>query len=129
MMVAAILSAPVGASTGEIVTGEVIVEAEEIGPVVLVTEAERQAFFVNRSVRPVHIQFLMGDGGQHHLIQVPDRIWAVFHQNGRHPFVVHVQGPKITSLYGTVEVVGDPYGRPDPLVCSGITVMGACLER
>jgi len=129
MAVAVILPATVGAGTGEIVAGEVIIEADAVRPMVLVTEAERRVVFVNHSARPVHVQFLMGDGRQHHLIQVPDRIWAVFHQTGRHPFVVHVQGPEITNLYGAVEVVGDPFGRPDPRVCSGITVMGACIER
>jgi hypothetical protein len=33
------------------------------------------------------------------------------------------------DLHGAVEVVWDPYGGPDPLVCSGITIQGACLER
>jgi hypothetical protein len=37
--------------------------------------------------------------------------------------------PSMANLYGAVEVVGDSYGRPDPLVCSGISVQGACLER
>jgi hypothetical protein len=71
----------------------------------------------------------MKNGEQHHLIQVPEQIWAIFHKVGRHPFVVHFGDPAMANLNGAVEVVGDPYGRPNPLVCSGITVMGACLEQ
>jgi hypothetical protein len=40
-----------------------------------------------------------------------------------------VDDPPMANLHGAVEVVGDPYGRLDPLVCNGISVQGACLER
>jgi len=33
------------------------------------------------------------------------------------------------TLRGAVEVLYDPFGTPDPPICSGITVMGACIER
>jgi len=117
-------------ATGEgVIVGEIIIESTGVRPSIVLTEPEHRVFFVNRSGRTVHIQFLMGNGQQHHLVQVPEHIWAIFHQVGRHPFVVHFLDRTVPDLYGAVEVVGDPYGRPDPLVCSGITVMGACLER
>jgi hypothetical protein len=115
----------------EIIAGEILIEANALHPEVLMTEPEHRVLFTNRSGRSVHIQFSMKNqnGYQHHLVQVSEQIWAIFHQVGRHPFVVHFGDPSMANLYGAVEVVGDPYGRPDPLVCSGITVMGACLER
>ncbi len=119
-------------STGEeIITGEVIIEATALQPQVLMTEAEHKVLFVNRSGKMVHIQFLMPktEEPQHHIIQVPDQIWAVFHLAGRHPYVVHFGDPKIPNLEGAIEVVKDPYGRPDPLMCGWITVQGVCIER
>ncbi len=115
----------------EIIVGEVLIGATALHPEVLMTEPEHRVLFTNQSGHSVHIQFTMKNpnGEQHHIVQVPDQIWAVFHQVGRHPFVVHFLDRAEPDLYGAVEVVGDPYGRPDPLVCSGITVMGACLER
>lgn len=113
----------------EIIAGEILIEANALHPEVLMTEPEHRVLFTNRSGRAVHIQFSMKNGEKHHLIQVPEQIWAIFHQMGRHPFVVHFGDPSMANLYGGVEVVGDPYGGPDPLVCSGISVQGACLER
>lgn len=115
---------------GEGVTaGEIVIEAKALTPPVLMTEPEHRVFFVNRSGRAVHIQFLMRNDDHHHLVQAPGQIWAIFHRMGRHPFVVHFLDRTVSDLYGAVEVVGDPYGRPDPLVCSGITVQGGCIER
>jgi hypothetical protein len=113
----------------EIIAGEILIEANALHPEVLMTGPEHRVLFTNRSGRSVHIQFSMKNGEKHHLVQVPEQIWAIFHQFGRHPFVVHFGDPSMADLYGAVEVVGDPYGRPDPLVCSGISVQGACLER
>lgn len=113
----------------EIIAGEILIEANALHPEVLMTEPEHRVLFTNRSGRAVHIQFSMKNGEKHHLIQVPEQIWAIFHQMGRHPFVVHFGDPSMANPYGAVEVVGDPYGGPDPLVCSGISVQGACLER
>jgi hypothetical protein len=121
-----------GASTAaEILVGEIVIEANALHPEVLMTEPEHRVLFTNRSGHSVHIQFSMKNqnGYQHHLVQVPEQIWAIFHQMGGHPFVVHFGDRAGPDLYGAVEVVGDPYGRPDPLVCSGISVQGACLER
>jgi hypothetical protein len=119
------------AVAGEIIAGEILIDAKALHPAVLTTEPEHRVLFTNRSGHTVHIQFSMRNpnGEQHHLVQVPEQIWAIFHRMGRHPFVVHFLDRAVPDLYGAVEVVGDPYGRPDPLVCSGITVMGACFER
>ena len=119
-----------GASTAaEILAGEIVIEANTLHPEVLMTEPEHRVLFINRSGRAVHVQFSMKNGEPHHLVQVPEQIWAISHQFGRHLFVVHFGDPAMVNLHGAVEVVGDPYGRPDPLVCSGIPVQGACLER
>jgi len=125
----AFLVLPEVSASAEILAGEIVIEANALHPEVLMTEPEHRVLFTNRSDRTVHIQFIMKNGDQHHLVQVPEQIWAIFHQVGRHPFVVHFLDRAVPDLHGAVEVVGDPYGRPDPLVCSGITVMGACLER
>jgi hypothetical protein len=125
----AFLVLPEVSAAAEILGGEIVIEASALHPEVLMTGPEHRVLFTNRSGRAVHIQFSMKNGEQHHLVQVPEQIWAIFHQFGRHPFVVHFGDPAVANLHGAVEVVGDPYGRPDPLVCSGITVMGACFER
>ena len=129
VVLTAVGSAPAFATSEGATSGEIIIEPTAVRPSVLLTEPEHRVLFINRSGRTVHIQFLMRNGEQHHLLQVPEQIWAIFHQMGRHPFVVHFLDRTVPDLYGAVEVVGDPYGRPDPLVCSGITVMGACFER
>ncbi len=53
----------------------------------------------------------------------------MLHELATYPFVVHFLDRTVPELHGAVGVAGDSYGRLDPLVCSGITVMGACLER
>ena len=123
------LSASVARAAEDAIVGEVIIEATALSPAVLLTAPERRVVFVNRSGRSVHLQFLMHNRGQHDLVQVPESIWAVFHRVGRHAYEVHFDNHAMSDLHGAVEVVGDPYGGPDPLVCSGITVQGACLER
>ena len=116
-------------SAAEEIVGEIIIQDAALQPQVLMTEPEHKVLFVNRSSQMVHIQFLMHNGGQHHIFQVPDQIWAIFHQSGLHRYVVHFRDPKMPNLDGAVEVVGDSYRRPDPLVCGGLTVQGACIER
>jgi hypothetical protein len=129
LMVYGALNPSATLAADEVIVGEIIIEATGISPEVLLTAPERRVVFVNRSGRPVHLQFLLHNGGQHHLVQVPKSIWAVFHRVGRHAYVVHFNDRAMSDLHGAVEVVGDPYGGSDPLVCSGITVQGACLER
>ena len=126
-----VLVTPGFSADGEIIIGEVIIEANALQPQVLMTEPEHRVTFVNRSGHSVHIQFIMpnAEHQQHHLFQVPDQIWAVFHRPGRHSYEVHFSDPGLADLHGAIEVVGDPYGGPDPHVCGGITVEGACIER
>lgn len=126
---ATVLIQPRQSEAEEIITGEIIIEAEALRPQVLMTEPERRVIFVNRSGRIVHVDFITRNPERHHTFQVPDRIWAVFHWPGRHPFEVHFGDPALADLQGAVEVVDNPYGGPDPRVCSGVTVMGACIER
>ncbi len=105
------------------------IDTEGLEPQVLLTRADGRVTFVNRSGKMVHVDFIIRETELHHTVQVPDRIWAVFHRSGRHPYVVHFQDPTAPDLRGVIEVVSDPYGGPDPRVCSGVTVMGACIER
>jgi hypothetical protein len=111
--------------------GQIAIEADRVEPPVLFVEAEQQVDFVNRSGRLVHVAFEHRDSDvhQHHVVQVVDAIWAVFHQPGAHRYAVHFLDPGMRDLAGTVVVGEHPYGGPDPLVCRGITVLGACLER
>jgi hypothetical protein len=113
----------------EIIAGEIIIEATALQPQVLLTEPDRRVIFVNRSGHLVHVDFIFRDPEVHHVFQVPDRIWAIFHRTGRHPYEVHFNDPGMADLHGAVEVVGDPYGGPDPRICNGVTVMGGCIER
>jgi len=115
----------------EDIIGEIIIESAALQPQVLMTAPEHKVVFINRSGQMVHIQFLMrnAENEQHHIFQVPEQIWAIFHQAGLHRYVVHFPDPTMPNLDGAVEVVGDPYGRPDPRICGGVTVQGACIER
>lgn len=125
LLAVAVLSSPPS------VGGEIAIEADGLRPAVLFVEAEQQVDFVNRSGRLVHVEFQHRglDQHQHHVVQLVDRIWAVFHQPGPHRYAVHFQDPRMPDLEGAVVVGENPYGGPDPRLCSGITVMGACLER
>lgn len=128
LVVAVLLARPISAAE-EIIAGEIIIEATALRPQVLLTELGRQVTFVNRSGQLVHVDFISRDPELHHVFQLQDRIWAIFHRSGRHPFEVHFRNPALADLHGAVEVVGDPYGGPDARICSGITVQGACIER
>ncbi len=126
---ASVLFSLPAAAAEEIIIGEIIIEAEALRPQVLLTEPDRRVTFINRSGKLVHVDFITRDPEKHHAFQVPDRIWAVFHRPGRHPFEVHFGDSGIPDLHGAVEVLVDPYGGPDPRICGGVTVMGACIER
>jgi hypothetical protein len=125
----ALLVRPGLSADDEIIPADVIIEATALRPQVLMTEPEHRVTFVNRSGHMVHLDFIIRDPELHHVFQVPHRIWAIFHRPGRHPYEVHFLDRAVADLHGAIEVVGDPYGRPDPLVCSGVTVQGACIER
>jgi hypothetical protein len=124
-----LMSAPSPAEAGEIIAGEIIIEATALHPEVLITEPNQQVRFINRSGHLIHLSLITKDPERHHVFQVPDQIWAIFHRTGRHGFEVHFLDGAFPTLRGAVEVQYDPFGMPDPLTCSGITVMGACIER
>ncbi len=124
-----ILAAVRPAASQEIIAGEIVIEPGGLRPSVLMTEPERRVTFVNRSGKVVHVDFIFRDPELHHTVQVSDKIWAVFHRPGRHPYEVHFQDRALADLHGVIEIVGDPYGGPDARICSGITVQGACIER
>jgi hypothetical protein len=69
------------------------------------------------------------DVHQHHVVQMVDAIWAVFHQPGAHRYAVHFLDPRVPDLEGMVVVGEHTHGGPDPWICKGITVLGACLDR
>ena len=107
----------------------IVIEPSALGPPALNAVPERRVTFVNRTGRMVHIEF-NGGAARHHVIQVPDQIWAIFHRAGSHPYVVHFPDDTAADMMeGVVEIVADPHQRPDPEACVGVTVMGACLER
>jgi hypothetical protein len=109
-------------------THEVVIEATRLEPPVLRTTTAQRVTFANRSGRAVHIDFL-GDEGQHHVVQVPGSIWAIFHRPGRHPYVVHFPTGGAQHLQGVVEVEDGPKQAGEAPTCTGVSVMGMCLER
>lgn len=68
-------------------SAEVVIDARALTPSVLTVAADEPVVFVNRSGRTVHVEFVGRKG--HHVFQVPGSIRAIFHQTGRHPYVVH----------------------------------------
>jgi len=105
----------------------VVIGAGRLVPPVLEVAIDQRVTFVNDAARVVHVDFV-GHAGEHHVFQVPGRIWAVFHRTGRHPYVVHFESGRGEALRGAVDVVqGAEPG--DPPTCNSVTVMGVCLER
>jgi plastocyanin len=104
---------------------EIVISAAALEPPALETVVGHRVTFVNRSGHIVHVEF-PGDRSQHYVFQVPGEIWAVFHRPGRHPYVVHFSGDESRGLSGAVEVADDPSAGPH--TCSGLTVMGTCIE-
>ncbi len=129
VLTAAVLAFPSASPAREFIHGEIVIEATAVRPEVLMTEPEHAVIFINRSGRGIHLDLVIRDPELHHVVEIPDRMWAVFHRPGRHPYVVHFQDPTAPDLRGVIEVVSDPYGGPDARICSGVTVMGACIER
>ena len=109
-------------------TDAVHIGATRLEPPVLYTTTERRVTFVNHSGRAVHIDF-PGEAGQHHIVQVPGSIWAVFHRSGQHPYIVHFPAGGGQDLRGVVEVEHDQERAGEPPTCTGVSVMGVCLER
>jgi hypothetical protein len=122
LMLALAAAAPAGA--GDVT--EIVVEADGVRPPVAHAALDVPVHFVNRTRRDIHVEFL-GDNGQHHVVNVPGRIWAAFHRAGRHPFVVHVASTGRELARGVVEVPEDTPRSGQP-VCGWITVEGICIE-
>lgn len=118
----ALAGAPQTAAAGD----EIVIRATRLDPPVFATTTERRITFVNQSGRPAHVEFV-GRAGEHRVFQIPGRIWAVLHQPGRHPYVVHIEvGPRST-LAGAIEVAPE-HVSARPLTCATVTVMEVCLE-
>ena len=122
-------AAPPAVSAGRAATAEeeIVIETSRIVPAVLKTTIERRVSFVNRSGQMVHVDFV-GRSDEHHVFQVPGRIWAIFHRPGRHAYVVHFYGGRHGDLRGAVEAADDPGLRPSAPICGGVTVMETCIE-
>jgi hypothetical protein len=106
---------------------EIVIEATALTPVALTIEADEPVTFVNRSGRPVHLEFA-GRAEEHHVFQVPGHIRATFHRPGRHPYVVHWETRPRGALRGVVDVRERTTPRDDVGVCRGITVEENCIE-
>ncbi len=104
----------------------VVIEATRLMPRVLQAVIGERVTFVNRSGRIVHVEF-GGSPAGHRVFQIPSEIWAVFHREGPHLYVVHL-GPERMELRGVIEVRHVPGRRPDPPECGDISVMEVCLE-
>ncbi len=116
-------AAPAGAAD----VTEIVVEADGVRPPVAHVALDVPVRFVNRTRRDIHVE-LLGPEGEHHVVNVPARIWASFHRPGRHPFVVHAVRSGREIARGVVEVAEEA-PRTSPPVCGWITVEGVCIER
>jgi hypothetical protein len=90
-------------------------------------QSRRSGSLVNQTNSDSHVEFI-GDQGEHHVVNVPGRISAVFYRPGRHPFVVHVASTGRELARGVVNVPENP-ARNELPVCGWITVEGICFER
>ena len=107
---------------------EIVIEATGARPEVLRTAIDRTVVFRNRSGRPLDVSFL-GYRGMHHVSEASGQLTVVFHLAGRHPYVVMFGGSYKSHLHGMVEVDPNPSHIREPLVCNGLRIMDACLER
>ena len=108
--------------------GRIAIEIGWLDPPVLTAGVGERVTFVNQSGRPVHVE-LLGESGRHHIVQVRTETWAAFHTIGRHPYVVHFPESGAADLWGEVTITGDSRETLDLPRCSGVTIMGVCLER
>jgi hypothetical protein len=106
----------------------IVVRADAVEPPVLRTTTGERVTFVNRSQRPVHVEFA-GNARAHHVVQLPARgeIWAVFHRAGPHPYVVHVGDVRERTLRGVVEAIDVSPPPVEPPECA-VSVMDVCVE-
>jgi hypothetical protein len=104
----------VGGATAELHAGvvesvsQVVIEADRLEPRMLETLTGTRVVFLNRTGRPVHLQF-SDERGRHEVVQVPvtGPLWAVFHRPGTHPYTVHIYGRHTVALDGVVSVTTD----------------------
>jgi len=120
---ALVLALPMAALAGQ---DEVIITTTQLEPRVLQTTTAQRVIFVNRSGRPVHVEF-KGSAAGHNVFQVADRIWAQFHTAGPHLYVVHFSDGRTRELRGVVEVRHVPERGGELPTCRGISVEGICL--
>ncbi len=112
----------------------VVIEANALQPPVLEARVRERVTFVNRTGRPVHLEFRHAPE-RHEVFQIPGQIWATFFVPGRHPSVTHVlEGTKERAIEGAVEVKDDPARHEGPPVCDGTTLSTegraeVCIER
>ena len=106
---------------------QVIIESDRLDPRTLETLTGERVDFVNRTGRPVHLQF-SGELRRHDVVQVPmtGPLWAVFHRPGTHPYVVHIYGREIRALEGVVSVTTDETHQWQSGTCD-VVVEDNCL--
>lgn len=126
-VIGSVLGLAVAVTTFAADVTEIIVEANGLRPPAAHATLDAPVRFVNRTNSDIHVEFL-GDQGEHHVVNVPGRISAIFHRPGRHPFVVHVSSTGRELARGVVDVPEDPTRNGLP-VCGWITVEGVCFER
>jgi hypothetical protein len=106
---------------------QVVIENDRVEPRTLETLTGERVNFVNRTGRPVHLQF-SGELRQHEVVQVPvtGPLWAVFHRPGTHPYVVHIYGRETRALEGVVSVTTDETHQWQSGTCD-VVVEDNCL--
>lgn len=105
---------------------EIVIGPAKLEPQLLQVTTGERVTFVNRSGRPIHVEF-RADGGQHHVVQVPGTIWAIFYSPGRHTYVVHPRAGTGQDLHGVIEV---EWGEETmtPRECAPTNLLGVCIE-
>lgn len=116
-------AAPAGAGL------QVVIETDRLEPKTLEAVTGERVTFVNRTGRPVHLQF-SGELHGHDVVQVPATgpVWAVFHRPGSHPYIVHIYGREARALEGVVSVTSDATHLWQLGTCD-VVVEGNCLAR
>ena len=107
---------------------EVVISAGAVEPEMLRTVLGSTVIFRNRSQRSIEVQFV-GYRGWHHVSETREGVVVVFHQTGRHPFVVRFSGSDQAHVHGAVEVdAASSAARATP-ACGTIRIEDVCLER
>lgn len=106
---------------------KVVIEIDRLDPQTLETLTGERVNFVNRTGRPVHLQF-SGELRRHEVVQVPvtGPLWAVFHRPGTHPYTVHIYGRETRALEGVVSVITDETHQWQSGTCD-VVVEDDCL--